>query len=632
MKQVVAFCLVALAAADCYMHNPRGSNNRLNENDNNPNQNRLFDSQNNNKGGYCWGDSLTYYEGSELTIEWTAQHSCGTSNNDCQIVLQYMCGSTDEDLSTAIRDGTDTTQIPDDATDFMEATAGVARYGMHESYAYYSRCTGTQRNKGLFIADRQLNGNDADHTRQNQNGNRRGFECSEERDYYPYWRPTPWIDIAVLTNDDSLCDTLYNKHSQNVESKYECVDPNNPDMPGGQSTNSDNLAPITETQCTGNNGEWLETPAWGLDFDCISAPYNRDNHLGNGLTGWPSHYNWTLPSGSDLDCLDGNMCQCVLRIRYNISTFDTDNWQSTTADEMPDVWGNDWFIDWEYNGQASPLQQDPTVDVGGFNVTLTLNTNQYGRTFQDRSHIFLITERPTGVLATDRLYNLNVRGKRGNIVQAYPAVEYDFVPTFLEIPQGSYVHFHWTGCDNNPGGNDGSGTSQTDRSNLIQMRHGSLNYPNTMDQQDAMSSSLPLEDSDRLYFASAGQSIDDCPTYTELVATNGNNDDAIEEATNNCQYLNAAPRHFDGGVFKFQKLGATYDSVSTRNNNFSNRSHKGGIRVTTAIPAYAIGLIVGGAGALLLGGLAGVTLYLAKVNPYSGPGKCWKGIKDRFHK
>jgi hypothetical protein len=47
---LVVVCLT-LVAGDCYMHWPRGSNNRLNGNNENRDQNnRLFDSQNNAKG------------------------------------------------------------------------------------------------------------------------------------------------------------------------------------------------------------------------------------------------------------------------------------------------------------------------------------------------------------------------------------------------------------------------------------------------------------------------------------------------------------------------------------------------------------------------------------------------------
>jgi len=47
---------------------------------------------------------------------------------------------------------------------------------------------------------------------------------------------------------------------------------------------------------------------------------------------------------------------------------------------------------------------------------------------------------PPDELVNSRVFNVNVRGKRGNIVQVYPAVEYDFVPNTLMASVGDYVH------------------------------------------------------------------------------------------------------------------------------------------------------------------------------------------------
>lgn len=112
---------------DCYLHYFRGSNNRLNEaSANRDNANRLFDSQNNNRGGYncCdldpengfeeddWMATATemydwtflyeagqretqyeeiYFVESTVSLTWTNQHGTGNKKLLSQMILQYGC-------------------------------------------------------------------------------------------------------------------------------------------------------------------------------------------------------------------------------------------------------------------------------------------------------------------------------------------------------------------------------------------------------------------------------------------------------------------------------------------------------------------------------------------------------------
>jgi hypothetical protein len=67
----------------------------------------------------------------------------------------------------------------------------LVRYAQHEPFTYYQKCKTRKRNNGLFY----LKGNadqSATITRQQNNQDRFGYECAEERDYYPYWHPSPF--------------------------------------------------------------------------------------------------------------------------------------------------------------------------------------------------------------------------------------------------------------------------------------------------------------------------------------------------------------------------------------------------------------------------------------------------------
>jgi hypothetical protein len=605
---LVAF-LVAYAAADLYMHNPRGSNDRLNEaNNNRNNANRLFDSQNNAKGGYCVGPAMTFYEGSQLSIEWTNQHGCGSNPKlFCNMVIQYMCGNTSADGLSLIRDGTTTDTIPDSpdgATTLDENTdPPVFKYGMHESYQSYQDCKTRHRNLGLFIADREEEGNlndgrqSAIYTRQNNNGNRHGFECTEERDYYPYWHPSQWKDLAILTSNTDYCE-FYQAESQNVKGKGYCQDPDNPGV---------QTAPNNPAACQQESQEWVEAPAHGIPApDCLEVPWSRDNHLGNGADGNLNRYNATIPDWES--CTETDSCVCVIRIRYNISTIE---------DGFPDMSRPDTgFVDWTNNAGAAPILEDPEVPMSnGGEISLAVDTSQFGRTFQDRTHTFKIAKRPDGVPSSSRLFNLNVRGKRGNIVQAYPSTEYDFVPTHLYARVGDYIHFQWTGCDTNPAGNAGEGTAQTDRSNMVQMERLDASRPATDAWIEANPRKVFIESPEtRLRFALLDQT--DCLLLEQLLAEDINENDA-EADIRNCGKLNAADRYFDGGVLRMNKTGV-FAYMSTRNHNFSNRDQKGVVEVVAFLPKWAVGVVAGGATLFGLAAVVSGMMFYAKKNPHSG--------------
>ena len=73
----------------------------------------------------------------------------------------------------------------------------------------------------MFTADQKLKEDRAIYTRQNNDGPRYGYEVPEERDYYPYWGPSPWRDIAIMVSDQKTYD-LMKKHVTSPDYGYKC--------------------------------------------------------------------------------------------------------------------------------------------------------------------------------------------------------------------------------------------------------------------------------------------------------------------------------------------------------------------------------------------------------------------------
>jgi len=493
-----------------------------------------------------------------------------------------------------------------------------ANRGLHEPTAFYQACQTRERNKGLYTSDQNLNNNDATRTRQNPNGARSGLECPEERDYYPYWAPSPWKDLMVMTNNLELCQ-YYQQNSQNVAPRGYCTGGDT-----GDNNNGNAIQPNNQAQCTQTNGDWHIVPAFNIPApECVTAPVTRDNHLGNDRTGNEVFANISVPQNAGGPGVDAAQA-CSVRLRYNITTADTracsiKAYTSKATCEAavdalgaPGIWSA-MYVDSTMNAntlQSQPPLPDgnPKVSMGGFLnsnggtdsiLELAVNTNQYGRTFQDRTHVFSVESRPAAVPANANIYNLNVKGKRGNIVQTYPATEYDFHPVDLVVGSQDLVHLQWTGNDNtnNNGNNNGEGTNNEDRHNIVQLDNSGLDVPAPATQAsmfDVMWEWNPEP---------AGSTFGGARTQTALTkqmalskqtgcATNPNND----QQRTNCEKLNNAAATVNHGLVRFKP--GSYKYMSSRNNNFSNRAQKAKLTTLTdpaALPGVPTHVTAGAA-------------------------------------
>merc|ERR1719397_2068924 len=644
-----------------------------------------------------------------LEVEWTAQHGCGrqtetpgpvtnevrntpstattkgllesASNVHCEMVIEMLCTATADPTqqykSTRLKQVVAVPRegIPNSNNDAATNRANTndpgqadstntnnARFGIHETPEYYNECNRVKRNRNLFTADQNVNRRSAIGTRQNPNGGRRGLECPEERDYFPYWRPSPFIPVAYLVDDAARCggtvpcggtggtcgatnpnakigqgDWVGNaqgfkatggdisQHGSCVLKSTGRIPKTNNGLSNTKAADNSRSArdlynrrewPSNQDDCkkiadvANSNIEW-KTMLFHADFDatkqsqittlaqkgpvCDVIDWSRANHLGNsGAADTASRFTMKIPNVNENTrrsspaagtLLPGE--PCLLRLRYNMSSSDYIRGLNSSN-----------------NGDASPIQQEPLVQVGTGNdelVQLALNTNQVARTFQDRSYIFYVKPRT----AAGKVLNVNVRGKRGNIVQTYPAVEYDVIPNRIIAEAGTVLDFQWLGSDYNPrrGCNDGEGgpylgntnvetalrnnantqgsnqNSRTDRMTLLFMADAQKNYPTGTMEVGPTKFFENRNMAMRFATANAVEQLAalgrKCLTPKEIDGIN--NENRKENHPRNCAEGNAPKPYFKSSQITLKSGWENQPPkmlFSARNNNFSNRDSK----------------------------------------------------------
>lgn len=445
--------------------------------------------------------------------------------------------------------------------------------GLHESWESYERCP------SYYEAYRR------------NPAHRSGFECLHERQNYPVDYATQWTDIAYFTDDRVKCMKARKAAKAPI---FECVefyrDEDNKKNGRKHKSNFDN-----QQSCQQNGGDWLafykykqilnlgqsecsgDDKIWGRpmnwkslsddlltrerclvipdEVDCQELPNTRQNYLGmaDGTNEAP-RYKWKLP-------IYPKDQRCVLRIRQFISNIDEPEINYSNLD-IHDAVGQSLYL-----GRKQKHSDSNKI------------------VYEDRSHIFKLSRRPNSIPQDKRVHNIGVRGKRGNIVQTFPAVEYDFIPNKLSIPNGDAVHFQWTGSNthdndgNSDGqaGDDGEGQGGTDRNNMIQLYYNKVNFPLPQDQ----GRHTLFERSEILWHSHPDSSATNNKAITPLEAslahaTSGYHwsvKDVESKPELNGRLNNASPS-FRGMVF-IPGRNEKYYYVGMRNNNFSNRSQKG---------------------------------------------------------
>jgi hypothetical protein len=285
--------------------------------------------------------------------------------------------------------------------------------------------------------------------------------------------------------------------------------------------------PWERNDCEAAGGAWIEQVGNGVGTapECLPHPVNSEGE--NQPLSVP-FYDWVIPqriADTAANATEGQLC--VLRIRFNMTWADVpdemdsfrfsffffffsisfffcrnSNCDSTirvpqigvTAPAQCDQTAYDhnsvplftrpsimWDGSWTgIDNNGDPL---PTSDASSyFLLSMATNTNQVGRVFQDRTHVFRVKNRPTdqpGLTAESTIWNLNTRGRRGNKFQAFPSMEYGFVPSVLEVSPTEWIHIQFHGSQYNAArvANRGEGWMYGDAQNLVQIASSRHNFP-----------------------------------------------------------------------------------------------------------------------------------------------------------
>ena len=181
------------------------------------------------------------------------------------------------------------------------------------------------------------------------------------------------------------------------------------------------------------------------------------------------------------------------------------------------------------------------------------------------------------------------------------------MPNKIKLGEDDLLHIQWTGSNtHNNGqpqgdgevGDDGQGNTGTDRSNLAQTNSQSENFPlpyeitnlwKDIELIGILNNSSQIGDDSGSYFkkiswSSSSDNAKDIALYFSTSsyyectksATCDKSYESLPLLDNN---LNNAPASVPGALIKFTQKGKSYYYISTRNNNFSNRSQKGSIEI-----------------------------------------------------